>query len=119
MTNSEILKVYKGITDLSKKNISLNIKTSYILAKNRQILEPYVQIIEEKQIELYQKYGEINEDSTIRVPKEKIQVMREELKTLMEIKNKVEITKITLDDLGENNIDIDTLENLMPIIIEE
>jgi len=53
MTNEEILKVYKGIADLSKNNIVLNIKTSYILAKNRQLLASYVQIIEEKKIELY------------------------------------------------------------------
>jgi len=48
-----------------------------------------------------------------------MQTLEKELKTLMEIKNKVEITKITLDDLGENKISIEILENLMPIIIEE
>ena len=119
MTNEEILKVYKGIADLSKNNIVLNIKTSYILAKNRQLLASYVQIIEEKKIELYQKYGTINEDATVTIPKENMQTLEKELKTLMEIKNKVEITKITLDDLGENKISIEILENLMPIIIEE
>ena len=30
MTNEEILRVYKGISDLNEKNIPLNIKTSYI-----------------------------------------------------------------------------------------
>lgn len=119
MTNEEILRVYKGISDLNEKNIPLNIKTSYILAKNRQALIPFINIIENERAKLYQKYGEKQDDFTFTIPKENIKKLEEELNILMEIKNKIELTKLMLKDFGENEINIDILENLMPIIIEE
>ena len=117
MTNEEILKVYKGIADLIEAKIPLNIKVSYTLAKDKKLLTPYVEIIETERIKIYNKHG-TQEDGNIVVAKENIPELEKDIKELMEVNNKVEITKILLSDFGENEIGIEILEELMPIIID-
>lgn len=118
MTNKEILKIIKGLDDLSQLKLALNIKTSYNLARLKAILSPFVDIIQEKQIELYKKYGEEN-NGTITVPKEKIPLLEAELNELLEIENKVQFVKFKLDDFGDTEIPFDVIEELLPVIIEE
>lgn len=118
MTNKEILKVIKGLDDLSQLKLALNIKTSYNLARIKVILSPFVDTIQEKQMELYKKYGEEN-DGTITVPKEKIPHLETELDELLNIENKVQLVKLKLDDFGDTEIPFDVIEELLPVIIEE
>lgn len=117
MTNQEILKVIKGLDDLSQLKLALNIKTSYNLARLKSILTPFVDTIQEKQMELYRKYGEEN-DGTITVPKEKIPLLEAELNELLNIENKIQFTKFKLDDFGDAEIPFDVMEELLPVIIE-
>lgn len=117
MTNKEILKVMKGLDDLSQLKLPLNIKTSYNLAKLKNALSPFTNIIQEKQIELYKKYGE-EKNGTITVPKEKIPLLEIELNELLEIENKIQLTKFKLDDFGNVEIPFDIIEELLPVIIE-
>lgn len=118
MTNEEIMRVYQGITELINNKIVLNIKTSYILAKNKSVLTSFVQVIEDERIKIYNKYG-IRTEDTITVPKEKIPDLEKDVNELFSIENKVPITKIKIDDLADAEIGMDILERLMPIIIEE
>lgn len=118
MTNGEILKVIKGLDDLSQLKLTLNIKTSYNLARLKSVLSPFADTIQEKQMELYRKYGEEN-NGTITVPKEKIPHLEAELNELLEIENKVQLVKLKLEDFGEAEIPFNVMEELLPIIIEE
>ena len=117
MTNQEILKVIKGLDDLSQLKLALNIKTSYNLARLKAVLSPFVDTIQEKQMELYKKYGEEN-NGTITVPKEKIPHLEAELDELLNIENKVQFVKLKLEDFGETEIPFDIIEELLPVIIE-
>ncbi len=119
MTNKEIIAVLKGLSDLDELNIPLNIKTSYLLARNKQVLTPFADIINSQQIELYKKYGEKTEDNTYMVSKEKMPQLEQDLNDLLEINNKVQIIKLKLEDFGDNNIPFRIIEELLPIIIEE
>lgn len=119
MTNEEILKVYQGITELINKKAVLNIKTSYTLAKNKSVLTPFVQVIENERIKIYDKYGTRSEEGNITVPNERIPELEKDADELLAIENKVPIVKIKIDDLADAEIGLDILENLMPIIIEE
>ena len=119
MTNEEILKVYQGITELINKKAVLNIKTSYTLAKNKSVLTPFVQVIENERIKIYDKYGTRSEEGNITVPNERIPELEKDADELLAIENKVPIVKIKIDDLADAEIGLDIFENLMPIIIEE
>ena len=79
MTNDEILKVYKGISDLIEAKIPLKIKTSFLLAKNKKILEPFVETIEHERINIYRKYGNETDDGMIKVEKTDIPKVEKDL----------------------------------------
>ena len=79
MTNDEILKVYKGISDLIEAKIPLKIKTSFLLAKNKKILEPFVETIEHERINIYRKYGKETDDGMIKVEKTDIPKVEKDL----------------------------------------
>ena len=48
MTSKNVLKILKGLSDLEELDLPLNIKISYALARDRQILMPIASTIEEK-----------------------------------------------------------------------
>ena len=117
MTNQEILNIYDGIQELIRSKMPLNIKTSYILAKDKKILEPYVETIKEQQMLLYKKYGH-EENGGIKVNNEDIPALQKDLKELLSINNTIGISKVAIQNLDDINIDIETLEKLIPIIDE-
>lgn len=119
MTNEQILNIFEGLNLLVENKIPLNIKTSYILAKDKKIITEFYNLIDEKRIELYKKYGKVQDDGTINIPKENFTLLENDLKELFQIENKIPITKIKLEDLGNENINIDIIEKLLPIIIDE
>ena len=85
MTNKDILSVIQGLSDLEELDLPLNIKTSYTLARNRQILTPFTDIINQKRIELYKKFGDKTDNATYKVPNEKIPDLEVELNELLDI----------------------------------
>lgn len=118
MTNEEILSVMKGLDDLNKLNVPLNIKVSYNLAKIKSVLRPLAGLIQEKQMELYRKYGERSDNNTIKVPVEKMPFLEADLKELLDIENEVNITKVKIHDFGDIEILFDIIEELIPVIEE-
>ena len=118
MTNEEILNLNKGLEDLSKLNLALNIRVSYNLAKIKAILKPLVSIIQEKQMDLYKRWGEPAEQNSIKVPTEKIPNLEKDLKELYEIDNEVNLSKVKVGDFGDVEIPIEVIEELISIIEE-
>lgn len=118
MTNAEIIDLHDGLKELHNSKIPLNIKTSFLLAKNNKIIVELVNLITEKQFELYKKYGTPNDEGNIVVPNEKIPLLQQDLNELMAIDNDINITKFTLDDLGDAKIEFGIIEKLLPLIEE-
>ena len=116
MTNGEILKVVEGLKELIKLKLPLNIKTSYWLARDKQILETVANTITEKQLEIYKKYGHVIENGDIKVEAEFVPDLNKDLEALMAIDNEIPIIKINLTDFGDIQIPFDTLEKIIDII---
>lgn len=118
LNNEEIIKLMKGLNDLQELKLPLNIKTSYILAKNKQSLTPLVNLIEQKRMELYRKYGTQKDDGSVVVPKERISELEIELNELLEVENNVELMELNLDSFGDVEIPFDILEELLNMVNE-
>lgn len=119
MTNGDIVRVVQGLTELEQLKLPLNIRLSYTIAKDRQILKEYARLIETKQVEIYTKYGNRDKDGhTYTVPADKVADVQHELDELFAIDNEVPVAKVKLDDFGDNGIAFDIVEKLMPIIEE-
>ena len=110
MTNKDILKVYNGIQELIDSKVPLNIKTGYLLAKNKRLLEPFAEAIEEQQLKLYKKYGH-EEDNGIKVENKNVPALQRELKELFDIENIVNISKIPIQGFEDNSIDLGPWRN--------
>ena len=118
INNKEILDVMQGLVALTQEKIPLNIKTSYVLARNKKTLSSYVDIIKEKQIELYRKWGTEDDEHNITVPKDKIPELEQDLDELFTIDNQISLITLKLEDFGEVELPFDILEKLLPIIEE-
>lgn len=117
MTNKEIYNLYGGLNEISQNSeYKFNIKTSYILAKNKNLLEPLYQAIIMTRQKLFDKYGEPQEDGGWLIPKQQVTQFTQEWDTFMEIENIVNVQKISIDSLEENKLGIDIVEKLLPII---
>ena len=118
VTNEEVLTILKGLSELEELDLPLNIKTSYYLARVRQTLNTYANIIQEKQLDIYKRHGEKTGRNEYKVPDDKIEMLQNDLNELMKIENEVQITKIKLEDFGDNNIPFYVIEKLL-LVIEE
>lgn len=118
MTNIEILNLFDGLKELQDSKVPLNIKTSFILAKNNKIISELANLITDKQFEIYKKYGTSNDDGTITVPKENVPQLQHDVDELMNIDNNIDLTKINLNDLEDVKIEFGTIEKILPMIQE-
>lgn len=118
VTNDQILTLIKGISELEELDLPLNIKLSYNLAKNHQILNQYSTIIGQKQLEIYSKYGEKVGRAEYKIPEENIDMAQNALNELGEIQNEINLTKININDFEDNKVPFYVLEKLL-LIIEE
>ena len=119
MINREILKIGKGLEDLQELNLKFNVRTSYKLARNKQILTPVLDLIRQKQMEIYATLGEKNDDGTITVPREKVQELQDKIDELMSLDTPIEVIKIKIEDFDDISIPFDVMERILGIIEEE
>ena len=115
MTNKEIVQIYNGITKLREANPKLKVKTSYVLAKDYKILQPFFDTIQNEQEKIFLKYGETKEDG-IYVPNEKVEKLNKDLNDLDLIENEINIDKINVNDFDEEAINFNIISDLMLII---
>lgn len=116
MKNGNILEMARGLNELEELNLPLNIKTSFIFARNIQILAPLVNVIQEKQMEIYKKYGNETERNTYKVPDEMIPTVEKELNELLNIEIDVDLVKLKLEDIGEIQIPLNVLKKIIYMI---
>lgn len=116
MTNKEILNTYEALSKLNKSDIKFNIKVSYKLAKNKKILQPFYEAIISARYKKLIEIGEQNKDGTITIPNEKIDEADKIIKDLFEIDNKIELEKISLEELEEYDLEFDIIDGLYNII---
>ena len=118
ITNDQIITINKGLAELEELDLPLNIKLSYNLAKNRQILNSYLGLIGKSQTEIYLKYGEKTGRTEYKIPDEHIENAQKELEELYSISNEIPLTKIHINDFEDNKVPFYVLEKLLPIIEE-
>lgn len=117
MKNKDIYDLYEGLYEISQdKELKFDIQTSFILAKDKRILEPiYNAIIEARQVAL-EKYGEPLESGEWRIPKKNIKDFTKEWNDFMETDSFVSLQGITLEDIKSEKIGIDLMEKLLILI---
>lgn len=120
MKNYDLYKLYEVLFTLShKENIILPIKVGYVCLKNKNLLEPYYNAINDSRLRIIQKYAEQDENGDLRVPKNKIEEANKELQEVLDMEETdIKIQKININDIQES-LPMDIITGLMPMLIEE
>ncbi len=119
VTNGQI---WGGSVDSLTKVLELNLpaKTSFKLVKLIRKVNEILQDIQEAHKKLLEKFGEKDKDgefihvldqqtgkpneNQIQLKKDSVKPFKEEYKQLLEVENEIQGTKVTLDDLGDIEI---------------
>lgn len=118
MINKDVFDLYEGLDEITRnKEIKFSAKTSYCLAFNKKILEPYYQTILDIRGKLFEKYGEVTNEGW-KVPNENIPAFSKEWQEFTEVDNSINIKQINIQDISDAKIDVDLMIKLLPIIIE-
>lgn len=116
MKNSEISKLFQGLQKIYlDKSLKFDAITAFKLAKNRQALAPIYDSLEEKQKIIFDSYA----DKTITPPTilySEIPRFQEKIDELMEQETKIQLNTISLEELKDTQLNMETIESLIPII---
>lgn len=117
MKNKDILNLYEGLYEISQnKDLKFNVKISFILAKNKNILQPLYDAIIETRRKILQKYGIGIENGDWKIPNENIPSFRKEWDEFMAIDNFICLQGISLEDIQNEKINVGLMEKLLPLI---
>lgn len=118
LTNKEILQLLSSIYSIKQKQIEQPIIISFSLTKIMKQLDSLYKTILETQQELFNKYGSFNEDKTLYISPENIDIFNSELNNLYNISNTIQdLPKIKLNDLN-GSLTLEEMEGLYPILEE-
>ena len=117
MKNKDIYNLYDGLCQISAdKDLKFDIKTSYILAKDKHVLEPYYNAVAETRQKLLEKYGRVHDNGDWIVPKENVKEFTKEWTDFMEMENLIQLEGITLEDFKDEKIGVELMEKLLSLI---
>ena len=121
MTNGEIIKLYTALEHISiDPTLKFNFSIGYALAKNREILSNEIKIILELRRKIFNEFGTINEQGDIVVPKDKIDLVNQQVDELMAMENPIsdQLLIIPFEVLTEteNQLGLDDMAGLSYMI---
>lgn len=121
----EIYGMYEAISTLSKEAIPM--PTAFYIAKNTKIIKDEATSIDEARQNLIMQCAARKEDGSIdtqengmiKIEDSKIAFFNEEVKKLFETDIELPIKEIPLSALNQINVPIQTIESLLPIILDD
>lgn len=119
MTNSEIIGLFNALTKISLDNsLKFDAVTCFKLAKNKRTIQPIVESIIEARRILFEKYGtpKSTEEPEIFIPKQKVPAFQEEYLDLINTKVDVTLEKVSLESFKDIKLEMELMENLIPMI---
>lgn len=115
-------KLVNSVEVLSKLiNMNLNIKASYMIARNISIIEKEVSIYNSAREKLINKYGikdedgklKLNENNTIQLKQDCLEEWNRDIKELLDLDVDVNIEELDREDLFKCNCDISPRELIL------
>lgn len=116
ITNNEVYNLFNSLYGIRQQDIKFSAKTSFILMKNIQALEPFYKIIVEQRENTIKKYGEESENGYYKIPTDKQAEANKELYELGIVVNEVDLNKINVEELDKAELSITEIEALSSIL---
>lgn len=119
MTNGEVYELYQALDRISKdKDLKFKVKTGYAIAKNKETLRTEASLIYNMRRDIIMEYGQLDENGSgdIIIPRDKIDEVNQKINDLMSIESNLSIIKLSADAFDDNELNIEDLEGLMPML---
>lgn len=121
----EVYDMYDAINALSQEKTTM--PTAYYIAKNTKIIKEEAASIDEARQKLIMEFGEKKDDGSlntqengmVKIEDSKLTAFTEQLNNLLNAEINIDIKKIPLSSLQQINIPINSVEVLLPIIIDD
>lgn len=115
LTNIEVINLTEGLISFKQDNSNiLPIKIGFNIIKNIKILTPIYESIIEMRNDIVRKYAKDNQ-----LEEKDLDITNAELLELGNLKNEIELNKISLNDIAELKITLELLDKISYIIDED
>ena len=116
LKNADILILYETLGRLMEnKELKFNITVGYLMAKNKAVLEPLVEVIYNMRRNILLEYGS-QDGLEIQVPTESIAEVNQKITELMSVENNIEIIQIPIQLLEKNELNFEDIVGLTYMI---
>ena len=118
MTNNEIYKLALDLTNakFEESNIYIPAAVNFAIQKNKSALMDIAEVIEKGRMDIIQHYGELNEEGSFVVPKDKLDEANNELKDLLEIEQEIKLYYCDIEALNNVQLTYSQMEAIMFMI---
>lgn len=120
LTNQQIYNYTQALSNaFQNTTLNLPVKVNFYLQKNMRTLHSLAQDIEVARMEIAQRYGELQSESSYIIPQEKIAEANQELTDLFALEQEVQIYMINLNSFKEDQcLTLEQMEAIMFMIVE-
>lgn len=119
LTNNEIYFINEQLNKIFEvSNQYLPAKVNFYIQKNRKKIIELTQEIEQERTRIIQNFGEEQENGKYFIPKERIDEAQNELGSLSDIEQEIDIYMISLEDIENLHFTLPQMEALMFMIKE-
>ena len=116
MTNEQILELYDGLYEICQNTeLKFKVTTSFLLAKNKNLLDPLYNSICEARLKLLKKYGE-ERDQEWFVPNKNLDAFKTEFEALLKMDTFINLEEIPIKELESEKLNVELVRKLIPII---
>lgn len=118
MKNLDIYNIAKALNETFADNTQyLPVRVNFFIQKNKVTLLRLAQEIEDSRIEIIRNHATVQEDGTVFVSDDKIDIVNKELEDLFTIEQDVDIKKISINDFpADINLTTGQMESLLFMI---
>lgn len=120
-TNEELYLILKNLNEqiLSQTELIFPVKINFYIQKNKNLLMPLIQEIEDMRIKIVSSNGTLNEETNqYSIDPDKMPIVVDELNKLFAIQQEVSFYQCELKDLGDIPLTMQQMDALMFMIKE-
>lgn len=118
MKNGDLLKLYETLNRItSNSELRFSVKIGYLLVKNKASIREDAQLLYNERQKIMLRYGDLQENGDIIIPREKVNEATNALDELMNVDVNVNITEIDINDF-HCELSAEDIEGLMPMLVE-
>lgn len=114
LTNTQIYTYAQELNNaFTDKNQYLPVRIGFCIQKNAQTLLTLAREIEEKRMEILHHYAKLDEEQNLVVPEENVEQANEELQSLLDITQEVNILTFDINKIADLELSMEQINALM------